>query len=67
MDKGGGSITGLRQFFLFHSAKKFRSGTLLCFRFFGVSKKIMPKRGMTRFSVENLLSHGAENFRIGTL
>ena len=32
-----------------------------------VSKKIMNKNGMSRFSVENFLSEGAQRFRWGTL
>ena len=30
-------------------------------------KKFMPKRGKSRFSIENLLSDSAEKFRRGTL
>ena len=30
-------------------------------------KKFMPKRGKSRFSIENLLSDSAEEFRRGTL
>ena len=38
---------------------------MLCFRKFLVAKKFMDKRegGVSRFSVENFLSHSAENFR----
>ena len=35
---------------------------MLCFRKFRVSKNFVPKRGISRFSIENLLSHGTENF-----
>ena len=38
-----------------------------CFRKFPVAKKFMDKKGggVSRFSVENFLSHSAENFRRG--
>ena len=38
---------------------------MLCFRKFPVAKKFMDKRGggYSRFSVENFLSYGTENFR----
>ena len=38
---------------------------MLCFRKFPVGKKFMDERGggESRFSVENFLSHSAENFR----
>ena len=39
---------------------------MLCFRKFLAAKKIMGKRGDSRFSVENFLSHSAEKFRRGT-
>ena len=51
------------------TTEKLRRGTLLCFIKFLVSKKFMDKRGregVSRFSVENFLSHSAENFRRGT-
>ena len=32
-----------------------------------VSKNFMPERGISRFSVENLLSHSAEKLRRGTI
>ena len=39
---------------------------MLCFRKFLVAKKFMNKRwGVSRFSVENLLSHGAEKLGRG--
>ena len=44
------------------SAEVFRRETLLCFRNFRVSKHFMPKRGLSRFPIENLLSHSTENF-----
>ena len=42
---------------------------VLCFNKLPVAKKIMDKRegGISRFSVENFLSHNAENFRKGTI
>ena len=49
------------------SAENFRRGTRLCFRKFRVSKNFMPKRGISRLSIENLLSHSTEKFRRGTL
>ena len=38
---------------------------MLCFRKFPVAKKFMDKRGggVSRFPVEKVLSHSAENFR----
>ena len=43
-----------------------RGGTLSYFRQFLVRKKIMKRRCISRFSVKNVLSHGAEKFRGGT-
>ena len=42
---------------------------MLCFRKFLVAKKFMDKREeeVSRFSVENFLSHSAEKIRRGTL
>ena len=54
---------GYHDFPLKHSAKKFRRGTRLCFRKFRVSKNFMPKRGISRFSIEKLLSHSTEKLR----
>ena len=42
-------------------------GEPLCFKKFRVLKNFMPKRGISRFSIENLLSHSTEKFRRGTL
>ena len=40
---------------------------VLCFRKFPVAKKFMDKKeGVSRFSVENFLSHSAEKFCRGT-
>ena len=66
-DKGGGaSITIFRQIVLSHSFQSSRRGMLLCVRKFRVSIKIMPKRGTSRFLIENLLSHCSEKLRRGT-
>ena len=51
------------KFFLSSSTETFRRGTLLCFRKFPVAKTFMDKRGgVSRFFVENFLSHSAEIF-----
>ena len=63
----GAGITIFHQNFLSHSAKKFRRGTLLCFRMFRVSKIFIPMSGISQFSTENLLSHSTEKLRRGTL
>ena len=52
----------LSNVFLSHSTNTFRTGTLLCFGKFPVSKKITEKSGMSPFSVENFLLHSTENF-----
>ena len=49
------------------STESFRRGKLLCFRKLRVSKKRIPKRGISRTSMENLLSHSTESFRRGIL
>ena len=43
--------------------------SVLCLRSNPVAKKILYKRGegVSRFSVKNVLSHTAENFRRGTI
>ena len=56
MGGGEGVSPASVKLFLSLSAKKFRIGTLLCSRFLRVLKKLLPKSGLTRFSVENLLS-----------
>ena len=63
----GASITIFRRNILSNSTQSFRRGMLLCFRKFRVSKKLMPKRGISRNSMENLLSHSAESFCRGIL
>ena len=42
-------------------------GTLLFSRKFRVSKNFMPKRGISRFSIENLVSHSTNKLRRETL
>ena len=62
-------ITFLLRFFLSHSSEKLReepsnvSETFKC----QVLKKVMHKKGRSRFSVETFSSQGAEGFRWGTL
>ena len=46
-----------------HSAENFRKEILLFLRKFLVSKKIWMKKGVSRFSVENFLSHSAKKIR----
>ena len=50
-----------------HSAKKIHRDTLLFFRNFLVSKKLVDERGggVSRFSIRNVLSHSAERNRTG--
>ena len=45
--------------------RKISSRNPRCFRKFRVSKNFMSKRGRSRFSIENLLSHNTENLRRG--
>ena len=61
----GGSITIFRRKFFVSQCRKISYGkpSVLCFRKFPVAKKFMDKRGVSRFSVENLLSHSAKKFR----
>ena len=37
------------------------------FRYLGVSKQLLHRSGMSRFSVESFSSHGTEKLRNGTL
>ena len=68
MDKRGRGITVLSKFFVSQDRnEKLFKGTLLFSGNFVVSKKIMDKRGLSRFSVEIFMSHSAENFRKGIL
>ena len=55
-----GGIFFFVEFFLSHSAEKFRGGTTQCFKKIGVSKKFMHKKGKSLFSVESFWSHSAE-------
>ena len=48
---------------LSNSTKKFRRGSILCFKKFQLSKNVQPKKEISRFSVKNFLPHSAENFR----
>ena len=67
-DKRGGGYHGFpSKLFWLTVPKKLRRGTLRCFRNFLVSKKFMLQRVMSRFSVENFLSHSTEKFCRGTL
>ena len=65
--KGRGYHDFPSEIFCLPVPKHFVRGTLLCFRKFRVSKNFMPKRGISRFSVENLLSRSTEKLRKGTL
>ena len=47
--------------------RKSSLGNPLVFHYFPVSKIFMPRSGISRISVENLWSHGTENFCWGTL
>ena len=64
-------LGGFCQVFLFKkrsgSTESFGRGKLLCFRKLRVSKKRIPKRGISRTSMENLLSHSTESFHRGIL
>ena len=68
MDKGGGIKIFRRKPFVSQCQKiSYLKPSALCFKKFPVAKKFMDKRGggVSRFSVENFLSHSAENFRRG--
>ena len=58
------SRLSVKIFFL--STESFRRGTLLCLRQFQVSKIFMFKREISRFSIENFLSHSTNKLRNGT-
>ena len=65
---GGGGISRFTvENFLSHSTKKFRWGTLRCFRKFRVSQNVMHKKGISLSTVEKFLSHSADKFRRRTL
>ena len=66
-EEEGGSITIFcRKVFCLTVPKKFVGERFSVPLNSGI-KKIMPKRGKSRFSIENLLSESAEKFRRGTL
>ena len=62
----GGECHRFPSIFLSHIVEKFRSGTLLCFKFLQATQNFIHKRGISRSSVD-LLSHSAQKFRNGTL
>ena len=62
-----GGITFLRRKLLSHSTKKFRWGTVRCFRKFRVLQNFMHKKGISLNSVEKFLSHSADKIRRRTL
>ena len=64
--ESGLSRFSVESFFVPQPRKLWRRNPLvLCFRKLPVAKKIVDKRGggVSSFSVENFLSHNAENFR----
>ena len=48
-----------------HIAEKFRRGTRLCLRKFRVSKNFMPKRGISRFSIKNIVVSQYRKYFVG--
>ena len=52
-------------FFVSHCRKNSYRNPLVCY-YFRVSKSFMLQKVMSRFSVENFLSHSTETFRRGT-
>ena len=67
MQKRGGVSQLFVQNFLSHSTKKFRCGTVRCFRKFRVSQNVMHKKGISLNSVEKFSSHNADKIRRRTL
>ena len=68
--RGGGSIIFFSRHFFFAQCRKNWQGnpSVLCFRRLLVAKIFMDKkRGISRVSVENILSDSAENFCCGNL
>ena len=65
----GGKLLGFVDFFLSHRTEKLRQVTILCFRKFLVGKKFLWVRGgeVSRFSLENFLSHCIKMFHWRTL
>ena len=67
MDKtGGGSIKNFRRKSFCLTVPKNSYRNLLVCVYFRVSKSFLLQRVMSRFSLENFLSHSAENIRRGT-
>ena len=58
--RGVASVTIFRQIDLSHTTESSRRGMLLCFRKFRVSKKFLPKRGISPTTMEILLSHSTK-------
>ena len=58
----------IRKFFVSQCQKSLQGNpSVMCFRNFPVAKSFLDKQwGVSRFSVENFLSHSAENIRRGT-
>ena len=68
LDKSeGGGIKIFGRKFLVSQCRKISKGNLSVFHYFRISKNFMPLRGISKFSMEYLLSHSAENIRRGTL
>ena len=67
--RGGGGITIFRRkaFVSQYRNHKLCKGTLLISRKFRVSKKFMRKRGISRFSIEKLVSHSTNKLRRETI
>ena len=61
-------MTIFYRFFLYRSTENFVGKTFRAlFQKSSGGEKIMDKRGKSRFSIKNLLSHGAEKLRGGIL
>ena len=70
MDKRGRGVSrfSVEKFFVSQCRKTSQRNLSVLFQKFPVAKKFMDKRGgegVSRCSVENFLSHSAENFRRG--
>ena len=48
-----------------HISEKFRRGNRLCLRKFRVSKNFMPKRGISRFSIKNIVVPQYRKYFVG--
>ena len=64
---GGITIFRRKAFVSQYRNHKFCKGTLLFSRKFRVSKKFMRKRGISRFSIEKLVSHSTNKLRRETI